>query len=366
MTGASTGGDPSPRRWSRTNQLIIAAAARLGVTAEPLSATETDFFLRLRRGGRAVIVSKTRSPFLTQVAQTLSNNKRVSRELLGADGLPVPPDRLVDDQRGADEVDAAGFLAAHGALTVKPNWGNRASGLTARVEERATLIRAIERAQAADRDEEALLEPYLPGVNLRVAVIGGRVEAIAEIQRPVLRGDGERSATAAVAELNRDPRRTGWRRPRLVGLDRVALRGEVAEHLAIHGLDVDAPLPEGFTLEIVGEEVEIIDRTEAVDPGWGVVATRACALLGVDVGGVDLRGPLECFLRPPPQPGPEAWREGALLEVNVLPALHLHALPTVGSARPVFEAFVAYCLSLPGAPPPRATVEAAAARLPLG
>ncbi|MCA9660098.1 MAG: hypothetical protein KC486_17270, partial [Myxococcales bacterium] len=170
----------------------------------------------------------------------------------------------------------------------------------------------------------------------------------------------------AVAELNRDPRRTGWRRPRLVGLDRVAVSGELTEHLAIHRLRADAPLPEGFSLEIVGEEAEIIDRTDAIDPGWGIVAARACALLGVDVGGVDLRGPLECFLRPPPKAGPEAWREGALLEVNVLPALHLHALPTVGAARPVFDAFVAYCLSMPGAPPPRSTVEAAAARLPSG
>ncbi|MCA9662047.1 MAG: hypothetical protein KC486_27155, partial [Myxococcales bacterium] len=67
MADATTGGAPPPRSWSRTNQLIIAAAARLGVTAEPLSATETDFFLRLRRGERAVIISKTRSPFLTQV-----------------------------------------------------------------------------------------------------------------------------------------------------------------------------------------------------------------------------------------------------------------------------------------------------------
>ncbi|MEZ4382355.1 MAG: hypothetical protein R3A79_13470 [Nannocystaceae bacterium] len=361
MNQASTGGR-APRIWSRTNQLIIAAAERLGATAEPLTATETDFFLRLRHGERAVIVSKTRSPFLTQVAQTLSNNKRVSRELLGAAGLPVPPDRLVDDARGPEEVGLAEFLAVHGAVTVKPNWGNRGSGLTARVEDPATLVRAIDRAQAEDRDEEALIEPYLPGVNLRITVIGGRVEGIAEIQRPTLRGDGERSAIAAVAELNRDGRRTGWRRPRLVGLDRVAVSGELTDHLAIHGLRVDAPLPAGFCLEIVGEEAEIIDRTDEVDPGWGAVAARACAILGVDVGGVDLRGPLAAFLRPPASGG-ERWREGAILEVNVLPALHLHALPTVGAARPVFDAFVAYCLSLPGAPAPRSTVEAAAAPL---
>lgn len=50
--------------------------------------------------------------------------------------------------------------------------------------------------------------------------------------------------------------------------------------------------------------------------------------LGVDVGGVDLRGPLASFVRAP-RGGAEAWREAAILEVNALPALHYHALPTV-------------------------------------
>ena len=55
---------------------------------------------------------------------------------------------------------------------------------------------------------------------------------------------------------------------------------------------------------------------------------------------------------------PPELADGAacLLEVNVLPALHLHALPTIGAGRPVFAAFVAYCLQLPGAPEPCARV----------
>ncbi|MCA9717633.1 MAG: hypothetical protein KC468_23370, partial [Myxococcales bacterium] len=73
--------------WGRTNRLIAQAAARLGVTAEPLSrVVHTDFLMRLRHRSRAVIISKTRSPFLSQVAQTLSNNKYVSRELIAREG----------------------------------------------------------------------------------------------------------------------------------------------------------------------------------------------------------------------------------------------------------------------------------------
>ncbi len=345
------------RRWSRTNRLIIDAARRLGVEALPLTATETDFFLNLRSAERSVIISKTRSPYLTQVAQTLSNNKRVCRELLGAQGIAVPPDCLVDDGLTIEEAGAEALLAEHGALTVKPNWGNRAAGLTVRVEERAMLRRAVERAQAVDRDEEALIQPYLPGTNLRIAVIGGRVEAVAEIRRPWLRGDGERSARELLVAHNQDARRASWRAPELLSLDRIPVDESLCEHLEVHGLGVDEPLPAGFELEIITEELEVIDLTDELHPGWRAVALRACRLLGVDVGGVDLRGPREAFFAAP-SAGPEAWRRGALLEINVLPALHLHALPTQGRPRPVFEAFVAYCLSLPGAPAPVGAVDA--------
>ena len=345
---------PRTRPWSRTNRLIIEAATRLDVVAEPLTRTETEFFLRLRHEGRSVIISKTRSPFLSQVSQTLSNNKRISRELLGAQGLPVPPDYMVDDNPQS-EAGVAAFLAQHRLVTVKPNWGNRAAGLTARIANPARLERAIRWAKSEDLDEEALIEPYLPGINLRVAVIGGEAVAAAEIRRPWLRGDGKRSALAMVAEFNRDPRRADWRTPQLLSLDRIEVTESLVEHLRVHDLGLHEPLPKGFCLEIVSEELEVLDRTDEIDPGWLTLAARACGLLGVDVGGVDLRGPIEYFYEPP-RTGADAWRRAALLEINVLPALHLHALPTKGRAKPVFEAFVAYCVSLPGAPRPALAV----------
>jgi D-alanine-D-alanine ligase-like ATP-grasp enzyme len=347
------------RRWSRTNLLIMQAAARLGAKAEPLSRARTDFFLRLRGEGRSVIISKTRSPFLTQVAQTLSNNKKVSRELLAAIGLPVPPDLLLDegdDPRGAA---AQGFLRRFGAVVVKPNWGNRGVGVTPGIREMEGLVRAISRAQAIDRDEEALLEPHLEGTNVRLTVIGGRCVAAAEIVRPLLRGDGVTSAAAAIAALNEDPRRGSWSAPALVAMDVIEAEEAMEAHLEALGLGMEEPLPVGAAIEITSEEAEVIDRSEEIDRGWFEVAEAACARLGVDVGGVDLRGPLASFVRAP-RAGADAWREAAILEVNALPALHYHALPTVGAPRPVFEAFVAYCLSLPGAPGPCAEVGAAA------
>jgi cyanophycin synthetase len=331
--------------WSRTNLLIARAAAALGGRAEPLVARHTDYFMRLVHGERSAVISKTRSPFLTQVAQGLANNKHTSRALLRARGLPCVEDLLLDE---ADEdlAPVQAMLERCGRVVVKPNWGNRGMAVATDVRDLETFVRARERAQAADLDEEVVVEPYVAGTNLRIAVIGGQAIAAAEVQRPRLVAGA--SAQRQVAALNEDPRRGSWRTPELRSLDQIEAEEDLAGHLEVYGLELAAPIPGGREVEITGDEAEVIDRTDEVDRGWFAVAEQACAWLGVDVGGVDLRGPLAAF---------RAGQGGAaLLEVNVLPALHLHALPTRGAARPVFEAFVAYCLQLPGAPPPCARV----------
>lgn len=328
--------------WSRTNQLIAAAAERLGVRAEPLGPRHTDYFMRLTLADRAVIVSKTRSPFLTQVAQSLANNKFQSRALLRAHAVPCVPDVLVDEADSLAE--ATALLERCGRVVVKPNWGNRGVGVTTDVRTPEVLARARMRAREIDLDEEVVVEPYVAGTNMRVAVVGGRFVAAAEVQRPLLLpGSPVRSQIAA---LNTDPRRGSWDEPSLRPMDRLEPEEDLLPHLRVYGLGLGSVLPDGREVEVTGEESAIVDRTDELHPEWAAIAERACGLLGVDVGGVDLRGPLAAF-RGEPSPGSGCW----LLEVNVLPALHLHALPTSGAARPVFEAFVAYCLQMPGAPP---------------
>ncbi len=335
--------------WSRTNQLIVAAAQRLGGRGEPLGARHTDYFVRLVHGEREAVVSKTRSPFLTQVAQSLANNKHLSRALLASRGIPTVPDLLVDEGDDPRGPAVQAMLARYGRLVVKPNWGNRGVGVTTDVRSLKMLARARARARALDLDEEVVVEPYVAGTNLRIAVIGGRFAAACEVQRPVLVA-GSR-VNEQIAALNADPRRGSWTEPSLRSMDQLEPEEDLLAHLRLHGVGLDGVLAEGTEIEITGEEAEVIDHSEAVHPGWIAIAEQACGWLGVDVGGVDLRGPIAAFMREPEPAG-----LACLLEVNVLPALHLHALPTRGAARPVFEAFVAYCLQLPGAPAPCARV----------
>ncbi len=342
--------------WSRTSQLIERAARALGVACTSVGSEHSDWLLRLATADRAVIVSKTRSPFLTQVAQTLANHKLTSRERIAVVDVPVVPGLLVDDTDDPRGPDVREQLRMHGRVTVKPNWGNRARGVVTDLRDLETCARAIELARGLDLDEEAIVEPHVDGINMRVAVIGGRFAAACEIARPRIVGDGERTFAQLLARFGDDPRRNDWRAPTLASFDAIELDEDGLAVLEVQGVRPDRVLAAGEVVELVGEESETTDRTDELHPSWAAAACRACARLGVDVGGVDLRGPAERFR----EPAPPRWSPGeaCLLEVNVLPALHVHALPSRGQPRPVFEAFVAYCLSLPGAPEPCAVVPA--------
>jgi len=320
-------------RWSRTNALIAAAAERLGARAEELCGVHSDRLVRLVRGERSVIIARTRSPFLTVVAGKLSNNKYVGGELLRARGLPVVERALVEDLGDpAQAACAREALARWGAVVVKPNWRNRALGATPDVKTWAQLSAAVALAVEVDHDAEALIEPQVGGVDLRVSVIGGRVVAACALERPVLVGDGEATVAALVDRLNQDPRRGAYDDGALTPLDRMEPDATWARVLGISGYSMEAVVPAGARIPVLTEESETIDVTDALHPYWAEVARAACDALGVDVGGADL------IVESPGSPS------GVLLEVNCLPALHLHALPTRGAPRPVFEAFVAWCL----------------------
>jgi cyanophycin synthetase len=330
--------DPDPRLglWGRTNELIRRAAEGLGLGVEELTDVHSDAFLRLVRGDASWIVAKTRSPRLTVLAQRLANNKYTSRRLLTRAGLPLIEHALIEDlDDPRDLAIARQMLDAHRVLCVKPNWGNRAHGVVTGICDLETLARAFDVAVAHCEDEEVLVERFSPGEHLRVAVIGGVAVAAAIIEHARAVGDGTRTLRELVEQLDADPRRGDYDTGAITPLDRIDLEGPWLEAAGAHRIGLDTRLAAGQVVPIWTEEAETIDVTDALPPGFGEIAVRACEVLGVDVGGVDLM--VEGGL------GGRAW----LLEVNVLPALHLHALPTRGRARPVFEAFVAHVIAGP-------------------
>jgi D-alanine-D-alanine ligase-like ATP-grasp enzyme len=139
---------------------------------------------------------------------------------------------LVDEGDDPDGAAVRALLRRAGRVVVKPNWGNRGVGVTTHVAMEG-VRRACARAQAVDLDEEAVVEPYVVGTNVRVAVIGGEFVAAAEVQRPLLVGG--RSPVEQVRALNADARRGSWAAPGLQSMDRIVIEEDLAGHLEVHG-----------------------------------------------------------------------------------------------------------------------------------
>jgi D-alanine-D-alanine ligase len=141
------------------------------------------FGSRNREAWAPVLLEMLEIPTLGSDALTLSLSldKAWAKDVLGAAGIPVPPHAVL---RGADEARHAA-LPGRFPLFVKPRWEGTAKGITAgsRVEDAAALAREVERVVGLYR-QPALVEPFLPGAEYTVTVVGNEPpRALPALQR---------------------------------------------------------------------------------------------------------------------------------------------------------------------------------------
>ena len=313
------------RSASATLDLRLDLAEQLGWRCTCLD-PDTAWLWRVERGSRALILAGSLSPLNDAVAARVSADKFHCATVLRGVGVAVPatarclrpgaypsvdpsqPDRFAE-QRGVDP--AVRFADLHGyPLVVKPNRGSRGRAV-ARVDDRPALDHAI--AAVWELDELALVQPALPGLDLRVDLLDGEL-LLAYLRRPLrLLGDGcstvlaltqradPRSATPGVlAKLRTEPL---WTTP-----------------LAAAGLTEASVLAPDQALEFPSTvlnlnrccTVELFDQL----PGpWLGLAQRIAAAVGLRHCGLDLRIPVRrrsarwgirprrSCSRPTPRPG---------------------------------------------------------------
>jgi len=129
------------------------------------------FGSRNREAWAPVLLEMLEIPALGSDALTLSLSldKAWAKDVLGAAGVPVPPHAVL---RGGEEAQHAA-LPGRFPLFVKPRWEGTAKGITAgsRVADAAALAREVERVVRLYR-QPALVEPFLPGAEYTVTVVG--------------------------------------------------------------------------------------------------------------------------------------------------------------------------------------------------
>jgi D-alanine-D-alanine ligase len=126
---------------------------------------------RNREAWAPVLLEMAGIPALGSDALTLSTSldKAWTLDLVAAAGVPVAGHAC------ADSLDALAGLALPGAfpLFVKPRWEGTAKGITpaSRVEDASALAREVARV-VRDYRQPALIEPFLPGAEYTVTLIG--------------------------------------------------------------------------------------------------------------------------------------------------------------------------------------------------
>jgi len=262
------------------------------------------------------------------IAESIAQDKDLSKLLLDAMGVPVPQGRAVESFEEALQA----MLALDGPVVVKPRDGNQGKGVTVNVQGEQALRQAWDAASQISSD--IIVERYIPGDDYRLLVVGQRLVAAARRDPPFVTGDGVHTVRQLVERVNQDPRRgdghaTPLTRIRFdaIALARLELQGLQADDIPAAGRKVI--LRNNANLSTGGSATDV---TEEVHPEVAARAIEAAQMVGLDVCGVDMV--CQTVTRPLEEQG------GAIVEVNAAPGLRMHLAPSYGKPRPLGEAIV--------------------------
>ncbi|MFC5461851.1 cyanophycin synthetase [Massilia niabensis] len=262
------------------------------------------------------------------IAETIAQDKELTKRLLDAAGVPVPLGRVAIDPDDA-------WAAAQEIglpVVVKPKDGNQGKGVTVNITTEEQITAAFH--SASEFRDDILVERYLPGHDYRLLVIGDKLVAAARRDPPNVVGDGVHTVRELVDQVNLDPRRGNGHSTSLtkIRFDDIALGS-----LAKQGLQADS-VPEKGRRVILRNNANLstggtaTDVTDDVHPEVAARAIAAAHMVGLDICGVDLM--CDSVLKPIEQQG------GGIVEVNAAPGLRMHLSPSFGKGRDIGGAIV--------------------------
>ena len=300
---------PRPDRLEDLNpyaRIIAEEALRRGVHVEVTDGRWGE--MRLSHGGRTVLTRESLSELTSAVAMSRCDDKRVTRRLLAAAGVPVARGHEVLDGVVGEAQEA--FLAEVGEVVVKPARGEQGRGITVGVTHVEALREAV--ALAVHQCPDVLLEEQVSGDDVRVLVIGEEVVAAAVRRPAAVIGNGRDT----VADLVRAQSR---RRQRATGGESSIPLDDVTEAVVRDaGLELGDVLPAGIRLQVrltanlhTGGTIE--DCTDELSLALREAAVRAARTIGIPVTGIDFMVP------------DVTGEEFTFIEANERPGLANHA-----------------------------------------
>jgi cyanophycin synthetase len=304
---------------------IVAAAKARGI---PFRRLNSGSLIQLGQGARQRRILTAETDRTGAIAESIAQDKDLTRTLLRAVGVPVPDGRPVCDADDAWE--AACSIDA--PVVIKPRYGNQGRGVATNLSTREQVAAAF--ANAREEGDEVVVERYAPGADYRVLVVGGKVVAASRREPAHVIGDGARTIRTLVDEVNTDPRRADHH---ATALSKIVLDSVALSVLAEQGCTPDSVPAEGARVLIrrnanLSTGGTAADVTDEVHPDVAARAVDAARVVGLDIAGVDIVA--VDISRPLEEQG------GVVVEVNAGPGLRMHLEPSSGKPRPVGEAII--------------------------
>lgn len=257
------------------------------------------------------------------IAESIAQDKELTKQLLHAAGVPVPVGRVVADAE-------AGWQAANEIglpVVTKPFDGNQGKGVTVNIVSRDHFEIAF--AAAKEHSRHVMVERFITGHDFRLLVVGDKLVAAARRDPPHVIGDGVHTVRELVDIVNSDPRRgTGH----ATSLTKIRFDEIAHARLAVQGYSAGSVLPKGARAVLrnnanLSTGGTATDVTDDVHPEVAARAIAAAQMVGIDIAGVDVV--CENVGRPLEAQG------GGIVEVNAAPGLRMHLDPSFGKGRDV-------------------------------
>ena len=315
--------DEDERLGPSTGAIVDAAVAR-GI---PYRRLTRGSLVQFGWGSRQRRIQAAELDATSAVAESIAQDKDLTKKLLRAAGVPVPLGRPVTD---ADDAWAAALQIGL-PVVLKPQDGNQGKGVTVNITTRQHIDRAF---RAAADYGEVIVEKFLPGCDFRLLVVGDKLVAASRREPPQVVGDGRHTVSELVDLVNQDPRRGEGH---ATSLTKIRI-----DDIAVARLDAQALTPASIPAK--GRRVVLrnnanlstggtaTDVTDEVHPAVAARAVAAAKMVGLDICGVDVV--CESMLEP------LETQNGGVVEVNAAPGLRMHISPSYGKGRAVGAAMI--------------------------
>jgi cyanophycin synthetase len=304
---------------------IVRAAQTRGI---PVRRLNSGSLVQLGHGARQRRILTAETDRTGAIAESIAQDKDLTRALLRQIGVPVPEGRPVTSAEDAWE--AAQEIGV--PVVVKPQYGNQGRGVITNLTTREQVMTAFDAAR--EEGTSIMVEKFAPGSDYRILVVGGKMVAAARREPAHVIGDGRSTVRELVEVVNRDPRRSD---DHATVLTKIKLEQIALTVLAEQGFTPESVPPAGVRVLIrrnanLSTGGTAADVTDFVHPEIAARAVDAARMIGLDIAGVDIVA--SDIGRPLESQG------GVIVEVNAGPGLRMHLEPSSGTPRPVGEAII--------------------------